>query len=408
MPPPFLGIAVVGSGHGAAAIDAYGNVVELRRPGPAGWAAISVPAERQAAGTVPASQGLVARARIHGHSIPLWQADSVRQSYLADSNTLRTIARFGRQQTVIVRRLGGRTGERADRRWISQARPLGKRAPAWARSMYERSLLTLRALTDRRTGAVAAGIRDGWAYVWPRDAGAVALALAAAGYRAEAQRVVDFLLGLDLSAAARFDGNGDPVADRDAQGDASGWVAAASRAAGQAIVVPHEPWQERADYQEGDAGEYLANAIATGAGLAPFITERGLVREAGEPGSGLDAAAAWAVRPFPRPAFFPAARRTLLRLAAQSGRFGIVPSESWEGGDDPWTAPTAWTAWSLAALGERRAALDLIAALRRAATPLGMLPERVDADTGVPASTTPLAWSHAFAIVALRELWPPR
>ena len=49
--------------------------------------------------------------------------------------------------------------------------------------MYRRSLLTLRALTDRRTGAVAAGARDGWAYVWPRDAGAAALAFAAAGYR---------------------------------------------------------------------------------------------------------------------------------------------------------------------------------------------------------------------------------
>jgi GH15 family glucan-1,4-alpha-glucosidase len=35
-----------------------------------------------------------------------------------------------------------------------------------------------------------------------------------------------------------------------------------------------------------------------------------------------------------------------------------------------------------------------------------MLPERVDARTGTPTSTTPLAWSHAFAILALRELWP--
>ena len=47
-----------------------------------------------------------------------------------------------------------------------------------------------------------------------------------------------------------------------------------------------------------------------------------------------------------------------------------------------------------------------MAALRRAATPLGLFPERVDARTGVPRSTTPLAWSHAFAILALRALWP--
>ncbi|MBK5220339.1 MAG: hypothetical protein JJE35_11220, partial [Thermoleophilia bacterium] len=44
--------------------------------------------------------------------------------------------------------------------------------------------------------------------------------------------------------------------------------------------------------------------------------------------------------------------------------------------------------------------------LRRAATPAGALPERVDAQTGIPRSTTPLAWPHAFAILALRELWP--
>jgi GH15 family glucan-1,4-alpha-glucosidase len=139
------------------------------------------------------------------------------------------------------------------------------------------------------------------------------------------------------------------------------------------------------------------------------------VRAAGDPGSGLDSAAAWAVRPFPDPALFPIVRRTLLRLAAGQTRFGITPGEAWPG-VDPWTAPTAWTAWSLAALGEhasgaaalrdRRAALRLLADLRRAATPAGELPERVDARTGVPTSTTPLAWSHALAILALRELWP--
>ena len=112
------------------------------------------------------------------------------------------------------------------------------------------------------------------------------------------------------------------------------------------------------------------------------------------------------MRPFPQPTLFPAARRdpaaTWLR---ERTRFGIVPGERWPG-VDPWTAPTAWTAWSLAALGERRQALRLLADLRRAATPAGELPERVDASTGIPRSTTPLAWSHAFAILALRQLWP--
>ncbi len=141
----------------------------------------------------------------------------------------------------------------------------------------------------------------------------------------------------------------------------------------------------------------------------------------GDPGSGLDAAAAWAVRPFPQPALFPLVRRTLQRLLRRAGPYGITPGEGWPG-KDPWTAPTAWSAWSLAALadaergarsrtaalGDRRRALRLVGDLRRAATPLGLLPERVDADTGLPRSTTPLAWSHAFTILALRQLWPGR
>ncbi|HKT82477.1 MAG TPA: hypothetical protein VJQ84_01430, partial [Solirubrobacterales bacterium] len=263
------------------------------------------------------------------------------------------------------------------------------------------------------------------------------------------RRVARFLLGLDLSAAARFHPDGSPVEGRAAQGDAAGWVAAAARAAGLRARPASLPWEDRADYQEGVPGEYIGNAIAaagasdtrTGvgdtrgsergdeAGRQPeatrlrrlFATPDGtLSRRAGDPRSGFDSAAAWAVRPFPVPALFPLARRTLLRLAAECGRFGIVPSQDWNGGGDPWTAPTAWTAWSLATLAqrdrrrnsetvarrERAAALHLMAVLRRDATPAGLLPERVDARTGVPTSTTPLAWSHAFAILALRQLWP--
>jgi hypothetical protein len=286
--------------------------------------------------------------------------------------------------------------------------------------MYSRSLLVLHGLVDERSGAAIAGAREGWAYVWPRDASAVAIALAAAGYRGEARRIVDFLRGLDLGAAARFETDGAPVDGRGAQGDAAGWIDAAARAVGLPNTTPKRPWRGLADYQENGSGDFLANAIAadgTQSGdigrfgsrrraFGGFVTPRGLVRRAGDPASGLDSAAAWAVRPFPHPALFPLVRRTLLRLVAASGRFGIVPSEGWDGGNDPWTAPTAWTAWSLAVLGERPAALRLMAELRRAATPAGLLPERVDARTGIPASTTPLAWSHAFAILALRRLWP--
>ncbi|HYP56261.1 MAG TPA: glycoside hydrolase family 15 protein [Solirubrobacterales bacterium] len=310
---------------------------------------------------------------------------------------------------------------RVERRWLARARPLGREAPPWARRMYRRSLLVLRAATEPRSGAVVAGARPGWAYVWPRDAGAVALAFATAGYRLEARRIARFLLRLDLEAAARFYADGEPVPGREAQGDAAGWVAVAARAAGvPARIDTALSWRDRADYQEKEPGEYLANAIASGTppsrlralfatGANPSPTAGAyLVRRAGDPASGLDTAAAWAVEPFPRTRLYPMLRGTLLQLAAASGRFGLPPSQDWDGGEDPWTAPTAWTAYGLAALGERRAALHLMAALRRAATPAGLLPERVDARTGAPRSTTPLAWSHAFAVLALRELWPER
>jgi hypothetical protein len=474
MPPPFLGTAVVGNGGLAAAIDAYGNVVEMRAPGPAGAALIENPADRQAAGSVSPRTGIVPLVRIGGgRPRALWEADSVRQRYLAGTSVVRTVAtfssgsgqagaveveitdaargtRFARVVRVdspagvtVVPRLSvnldpndrvrcerdrranqielrcsvsGAVGSAAsliaaavddDRRWLGWARPLGPEAPQWARRMYRRSLLTLRALTDRRTGAVAAGLRDGWAYVWPRDAGAGALALAASGYRSEARRIARFLIGLDLGAGARFYGDGAPVPGRAAQGDAAGWVAAAARAAGLALPVRAQAWRELADYQEGAPGEYLANAIAVRETHLheAFGNGRGLVRRAEDPSSGLDSAAAWAARPFPRPALFPAVRETLVRLATTATRFGITPGEDWPHAD-PWTAPTAWSAWSLAALGERGVGLELLAALRRAATPAGDLPERVDARTGVPRSTTPLAWSHAFTILALRQFWP--
>lgn len=312
-----------------------------------------------------------------------------------------------------------------DPQWLGRARPLGPGAPPWAQRMYRRSLLVLRGLTNQRTGAVVAGPRDGWEYVWPRDASAVAMALASAGHRDDARRIVRFLLGLDLGAAARFREDGTPVEGRSAQGDAAGWVDAATRAVGLEARIAPMQWGDRADYQEGEPGDYLGNAIAT-AGEPKGMSAGGpsvrrpaeeeirkdfwangvLMRKADDSESGVDSAVSWAVRPFRLRSLYPLARSTLLQVAAESGRFGIVPSENWEGGVDPWTAPTAWSAWSLAALGERRAALRLMAALRRDQTPSGLLPERVDAHTGVPASTTPLAWSHAFAILAIHQLWP--
>jgi glucoamylase len=582
LPPPFLGTAVTGDGRMTAAVDAYGDVVNLYAPGPAGAAEIANPSARQEAGTVPSNTGIVPRVRIgEGPALPLWRAEAVRQSHIPGTNAVRTVARFGGGTTVtetVVARgeelavlvgaaqagrggagtgrgdgevraslgvnvaaavecregrprddgpnavalLCGRDGERrgepgagrdrpaigsgadagavssggdgtggaavyaaaaktallgaaADRRWLARARPLGAGAPAWARAMYERSLLTLRALSGRN-GAAAAGAREGWAYVWPRDAASAAIALQAAGYPGEARRGARFLSSLPLTVAARFDETGASVPGRGPQGDEAGWVAAAERATGfpesaaasATANAGSNRWRDLPDYQEGAPGDYLGNAIAA-AGTPPvdgpktagiggfsarqrdasaaviaheFGTARRLVRQAGDPGSGLDSAAAWAVRPFALRPLYPAARTTLLRLASHATRYGITPGEGWTGGEDPWTAPTAASAWALAALAreeggapaaaagpsaaavrpaepgrdpaaqraaaDRRAALGLLADLRRAATPAGALPERIDAQTGLPRSTTPLLWSAALAALTLRELWPGR
>jgi hypothetical protein len=301
-----------------------------------------------------------------------------------------------------------------------RARPLGATAPRWARRLYRRSLRVLIALTDPRTGALIAGERAGWDYVWPRDAAASAIALQAAGLHPEASRVVRFLSSFDLDAA-RFYPDGDRVPGRPAAGDAAGWVDAAKQIVtqhprgaavpgvlGSPLQVPTSThpsgeWRGRQDYGENVTGDLLGNAIAAGAPageiLSRFNSPRGLVREAG--GGKLDSASAWAVVPFATAGLRDAARRTLLALARESTPFGIAPIEGWTPGQ-VWTAPTAWSAWALVELGETGAADRLLSELHRAATPAGTLPERVSAADGQPTSTTPLAWSHAFAILALR------
>jgi glucoamylase len=258
-----------------------------------------------------------------------------------------------------------------------------------------------------------AGEGGGWDYVWPRDAAAGAIALQAAGLRPEARRVAGFLAGLDLDQAARFDPDGSPVQGRPAAGDGEGWVAAAARVlrsrprAWTVLTASTEDnpleWEDRQDYGENVTGDLLGNAIAAGVPAAEiasrFLTPRGLARDEGD--ADLDSSAAWAATVFPSRRLRGEVRATLLELTRESTPFGIPPIEGWTPGQ-VWTAPTAWSAWALATLGETEAADRLLSELRRATTPAGTLPERVDATTGEPTSTTPLAWSHAFAILALR------
>ncbi len=284
--------------------------------------------------------------------------------------------------------------------------------------MYERSLLTIHALTSKKTGAVAAGARDGWAYVWPRDAATAALALEASGHRSEARAVTKFLTALNLNAAARFTESGAPVPGRAAQGDAAGWVTAAAGATG--IPAPHEPfpWRNRADYQESSAGTYLGNALAAANGASSL---RGSFANLGPQDGG------WCAPPATRPrdSTPPPPGRSARSNSARSIQLPNEPSFASPKPEPPpasppakagragkirgWPRPPGAPGPSRALPGRAprdRAALKLLTDLRRASTPAGDLPERVGAHTGIPTSTTPLLWSSAFAVLALRQLWP--
>ena len=323
------------------------------------------------------------------------------------------------------RRRRGRGGSsprrpRADRRWLGRARPLGAGAPAWARRMYA-ALAAGPAGADRpphRRGRRRRPRRLGLRLAArrrrrrARPRRAPATAPRPAGSPASCSASTSTPPPASTATARRSPG-------RAAQGDAAGWVAAAARAAGPARRAPHpaSAWRDRADYQERAPGDYLANAIAAGAdrrsASRPAVRDRraGWCGEAGDPGSGLDSAAAWAVRPFPQPGLFPAvAPHAAAPRRPQAARFGIVPSEDWPAATTPGPrrppgAPGA------SARPRRRAAPARCACSATCAAPPpppALLPERVDARTGVPRSTTPLAWSHAFAILALRHSGPDR
>ena len=92
LPPPFLGTAVTGDGGLTAALDAYGDVVDLRA-GPTGAALIDNPSRRQAAGTVPAKTGIVPRMTVGDSApLPMWRGERVTQRYRRNSNLIETVA----------------------------------------------------------------------------------------------------------------------------------------------------------------------------------------------------------------------------------------------------------------------------------------------------------------------------
>jgi GH15 family glucan-1,4-alpha-glucosidase len=84
--------------------------------------------------------------------------------------------------------------------WLSKDNRDLTALPASIRTLYNRSLLTMRVHTDNRGGTIASSDtgmlhhgRDTYSYVWPRDGAMISLAFDAAGYRDVTRRFFEFM-----------------------------------------------------------------------------------------------------------------------------------------------------------------------------------------------------------------------
>ncbi len=329
--------------------------------------------------------------------------------------------------------------------------------------MAERALRDIRLLTNSATGASMAAPVTAWRYVWPRDAAFVAAALATSGYHAEAALVLEFLAGVApedglWEARYRVDGSG-PVADgRAPQMDGAGWVAWATWLAvetapgpahaelvvemmGPAVVAsadamvasvgddglpaPSSDYWERPESEVtiGTVGPMslgLRSAIALAPSLdvdpepwrdAATRLDAAIDREFRPhgyprtvPRGGLDAAVSFLAPPFapPSPSVRAAVLETERALLVPNG--GHRPGEKWRNDANvAWTPETAMLALALAGQGDVAEAQRLLDFLDAHRTPLGSLPEKVDA-SGRPASVAPLGLTGAIVVLAVAEL----
>jgi GH15 family glucan-1,4-alpha-glucosidase len=325
--------------------------------------------------------------------------------------------------------------------------------------MTSAALLDLHRLTEPN-GAVRAGAADRWSYAWPRDSAFAAVALARAGHREDALRILRFLSRLSFDRQVGFEaryhlsGVGTPD-DREAQSDGAGWALWALGAVEMqpgpvgldpelrelldrctdlvlrltddgAVLPPPSP-----DYWEVPVG---ATSLGTAAPLLAGLRSSARVYAAlGEPlasmragaaatrlearvragfapdferfGSrgGLDAAVTMLMPPFsPETPAVVAAWEAYQRQARRPAG-GLAPGVAWKRDGVSWSPETALVALTAAASGRDHTAerwLDWLDAHR---TTWGSLPEKVTA-TGRPAGPAPLAWTAALVVLTVEEL----
>ncbi len=339
-------------------------------------------------------------------------------------------------------------------------------SPAWSGSGFrsdlrESALLDLQVMSQGLPAPVA-GWSDRWRYVWPRDASAAVVALAAAGQPDLAVQTMLYLQRIQRGDGwfeARYVPGTDRSPDHRArQLDGTGWVIWAADRICRMVPGGRDYARRLRPMLVRSTGRIL-QSIATRTGLpAPCpdyweVSERtttlgtcavlaaGLeaatrvLTMAGEPdlarsaARGLDrldatirryfgvygyprhpgrddpdAAIAFLLPPFrsvPTVGALDALHDSAAAMARPAG--GLAPGASWKRDGVSWTPETALYAVASAASGDRAGALRWLQWLADHRTSAGSFPEKVLAD-GRPASVAPLTWTAALVLLALYHL----
>ncbi|MHB9143757.1 MAG: glycoside hydrolase family 15 protein [Symbiobacteriia bacterium] len=104
----------------------------------------------------------------------------------------------------------------------------------------------------------------------------------------------------------------------------------------------------------------------------------------------------------------PAMEATVRRLEEALTAPGVGGLRRYQGdtyrGGNPWVLCTLWLGQYEEAAGRRGRALAILDWALARQTPLGLLPEQVDASTGEAAWVVPLTWSHAMLVLLVQQL----